>query len=393
MKQYKCKAAYPNGKTVKAVISAESTGQVKESLAAKGLIMLDCCEVSRNKHRTLKPILISEFCRELSAMMSSGVPISRALEIIIQKDRSEYMRSLFEGVYDSIKQGSSLSSAMDKQNVFPSLLINMVVSGETNGRLDKVLLRMADHYEKEHRTRSEIRSAMFYPMILAVITLLVIIVIFTFIFPMFSELLTGAKLPVITQIMFSVSSLFTEKPYILIISVAVVLVVILYLKSIDAVRRAVDKAKLKAPVIGKLMRTICTARFARTFSSLYSGGIPVISSLEISFSALGNMYISSQANSVILSVKSGSSLSAALSVIDGFDGRLAAALTVGEESGKVDELLQGISNTYEHDSSLAVKKLIKLIEPIMIFIMAAVILLVVLSVMLPIYDIYSNIGA
>ena len=105
------------------------------------------------------------------------------------------------------------------------------------------------------------------------------------------------------------------------------------------------------------------------------------------------MYISSQANSVILSVKSGSSLSAALSVIDEFDGRLAAALTVGEESGKVDELLQGISNTYEHDSSLAVKKLIKLIEPIMIFIMAAVILLVVLSVMLPIYDIYSNIGA
>lgn len=393
LKKYKYVAAFPNGKIIKGSFVFETSEQLKSYITEQGLILLEYNRVCLRESCKLRAIQLSEFCRELSAMLSSGVPISKAFEIIIQREQTAVMQKAFGSVYERIKQGEALSSAMEHHSgMFPELLTKMVFAGESNGSLDKTLARMSGYYDKEHRTRSEIRSAAMYPSILAVITLLVIIVIFAFIFPIFSELLAGMELPAITVFMLGVSRLFTEHFYILIISVAVLIIFIWWIRGIDKVRTFFDRTILKLPVTGRLVKIICTARFARTFSSLYSGGLPVLTSLEISSSTIRNRYIEAQFIDVINSVRSGEPLSKALAAVDGFDGKLIAALAIGEESGKIDELLLGISDSYDFEASAAIKKIVKLIEPMMIFVMAAIILIVVLSVMLPIYDMYSNLG-
>ncbi len=281
---------------------------------------------------------------------------------------------------------------MEQQDgVFPELLINMVRAGESNGKLDQSLQKMADHYDAEHRTNQDIRGAMTYPIILIVITLLVIIAVFTFIFPTFIGVFGDMELPVITQIMMAISSFMTNQWLLLLIIVLAAGLGIYWLTRLNSVRYAWDRFKVKCPRVGKLMKIIYTARFARTFSSLYSSGLTILDALQITRGTIGNRYIAAQFDEVLRSVRQGMSLSESLSGVDGFDVKLTETIAVGEETGRVDDLLLNIADSFDYESSMAIKKLVKLIEPIMIMVMSVIILTVMLSVMLPIYQLYGSI--
>ncbi len=392
MAEYSYIAARMDGKTVRGTLTAVTPEQLKDNLRRQELYLLKYEEKSKAAGKRLKARQLAEFCRELSSMLGTGVSLVRAMQIINHRDLSPAMKSTFSALSHELKRGVSLSEAMQNQDgVFPELLINMVRAGESNGRLDQSLLKMADHYDAEHRTNQDIRGAMTYPMILVVITLLVIIAVFTFIFPTFIGVFGDMELPAITQAMMGISDFMTHQWFLLIIIVLAAAVAVYWISRINGVRLAWDKFKVKCPKAGKLMKIIYTARFARTFSSLYSSGLTILNALQISRDTIGNRYIASQFDGVIKLVRQGSSLSEALKQVDGFDVKLSETITVGEETGRVDELLLKTAESFDYESSMAIKKLVKLIEPVMIMIMSVIILTVMLSVMLPIYQLYSNI--
>lgn len=392
MAEYTYVAAAMDGKTVRGKLTANNPEVLKDNLLKQELYLLDYDEIGKAGGKRLKANQLADFCRELSSMLGTGVSLVRSMQIIINRDLTPAMKQTFTALNHLIKRGVALSEAMEQQeNVFPELLINMVKAGEANGKLDESLKKMAGHYEAEHRTNQEIKSAMTYPIILIVITVVVIIAVFTFIFPTFMGVFGDMELPLITQIMMGISNFLTQQWFLALVTVLAVGIGIYWLTRIEKVKFLWDKLLVKMPKIGKLLKIIYTARFARTFSSLYSGGLSILSALQISKDTIGNRYIAAQFTEVIRAVRQGTSLSESLKNVEGFDVKLTETIAVGEETGRVDQLLLSIADSFDYESSEAIKKLVKLIEPIMILVMAAVIMTVMLSVMLPIYSLYGNI--
>lgn len=393
MADYSYLAAEMSGKTVRGKASAGSVEQLKENLRRRELFLLRAEEIEHAQGKRLKANRLADFCRELSSMLGTGISLVRSMQIILGRDLSPAMKTTFSALNQQIKRGVALSEAMKSQGrVFPELLISMVRAGEANGRLDESLKKMSEHYEAEHRTNQDIKGAMTYPIILIVITVVVIIAIFTFIFPQLMEVFgSDMELPVITQIMAGISNFLTQKWFLAIFIALFIGVSFYWISRIPKVQLGWAKFLVNCPKIGGLMRIIYTARFARTFSSLYSGGLTILNALQISRDTIGNKYIAHQFDDVIRDVRQGTSLSAALAKVDGFDVKLTETIAVGEETGRVDELLMSIAESFDYESSMAIKKLVKLIEPIMILIMAMVIMVVMLSVMLPIYNMYGSI--
>lgn len=385
-------AAKMNGSTVKGTLNAATPEQLRESLLRQELYLLKYEEKHAAAGKRLKPKELAEFCRELSSMLGTGVSLVKAMQIILHRDLTPAMKTTFSSLNNLIKRGVSLSEAMEQQDgVFPELLINMVRAGESNGKLDQSLQKMAEHYDAEHRTNQDIRGAMTYPIILIVITLFVIVAVFTFIFPTFIGVFGDMELPAITQVMMAISDFMTNQWLLLLIIVMAAALGIYWLTRVNSVRYAWDKFKVKFPKVGKLMKIIYTARFARTFSSLYSSGLTILDALQITRGTIGNRYIAEQFDGVIRLVRQGTSLSESLGNVDGFDVKLTETIAVGEETGRVDDLLLNVAESFDYESSMAIKKLVKLIEPVMIMIMSVIILTVMLSVMLPIYQLYGNI--
>ncbi|MBS7370053.1 MAG: type II secretion system F family protein [Oscillospiraceae bacterium] len=392
MAEYSYLAAKHDGKTVKGTLVAGSPDMLKDNLRRQQLYLLEYDEIKKAGGKRLKATQLADFCRELSSMLGTGVSLVRAMQIIMNRDLSPAMKTTFTALNQQIKRGIALSEAMEMQDeVFPELLISMVKAGEANGKLDEALKKMASHYEAEHRTNQDIKGAMTYPIILIVITILVIIAVFTFIFTRLMTVFGDMELPTITQVMMGISNFLTQQWFMAIVIVLAVGIAIYWITRLEKVKYGWDKFIVKLPKIGPLLKIIYTARFARTFSSLYSGGLTILNALQISKDTIGNRYIAGQFDGVIRMVRQGTSLSEALAAVDGFDVKLTETIAVGEETGRVDELLLSIADSFDYESSMAIKKLVKLIEPIMILIMALVILTVMLSVMLPIYELYGNI--
>lgn len=392
MAEFSYIAAKPDGKTVRGKATAGNADMLKDNLRRQQLFLLDCDEIKKSGGKRLKAQQLAELCRELSSMLGTGVSLVRAMQIILNRDLSPTMKTTFTALNQQIKRGIALSEAMEEQDeVFPELLVSMVKAGEANGRLDEALKKMSSHYEAEHRTNQDIKGAMTYPIILIVITVVVIIAVFTFIFPRLMSVFGDMELPVITQVMIAISNFLTQQWFMAIVIALAIGIGIYWITRIEKVKFGWDKLIVRMPKIGPLLKIIYTARFARTFSSLYSGGLTILNALQISKDTIGNRYIASQFEGVIRSVRQGTSLSDALKEVDGFDVKLTETIAVGEETGRVDELLICIADSFDYESAMAIKKLVKLIEPIMILIMAMIIVTVMMSVMLPIYEMYGTI--
>ena len=336
---------------------------------------------------------IQIFQREKLTLLASGVSLVRALTIISQDEGiSAGLRRIYESVLSEVRKGSSLSAALEAQQVFPTLMLGMIRAGEGSGKLDQVAERLAIHYEKAHQMNQQVKSALMYPMILAILAVAVVIVIVTFVLPQFSDLFsTMDSLPGVTLALMAFSNFMVTKWYLMILGVAAVVVVIRTLLRIPAVRLEMDRRKLKMPVFGPLNQVICTARFARTISSLYSSGLPIVTALQTARDTIGNAYIISQFDDVLVQVRSGVSLSAALETVDGFQRKLCSSIAVGEETGRLDSMLDSIADSMEYDAQQASKRMMTILEPMLIVLMAFVVGFIIIAVMSPIIGSYSAI--
>lgn len=394
MPKYKYKAKNLDNLIVKNTIDAKDADDLKKRLRDMNLTLIKYGEVDeRHTGYKLKAGEVAEFSRQLASMLSSGITIGRSMEILKDRDFKPKIKVIYAQLYKDVQNGHTLSEAMKLQGgAFPELFVNMMASGEASGQLEKSAEKMAVHYDKENRLNQKIKSAMAYPTILLCTTVIAILLVFTVILPQFFTLFEGIDLPLITQVVMGISTFLTENWFYTIIAVLSFIVLVRFLLTIYAVAHVVDQMKLALPVIGGLLKIIYTARFSRTLSSLYVSGLSMITAINISSTILGNKYIQSQFPEIIKDVRNGEPLSDAVAKIDGFDTKLATSILIGEESGRLDTMLQSVADSFDYEAEMSMERLVRIIEPTVLVVMGVIVCFIMLSVMLPIMTLYNNIG-
>lgn len=394
MARFKYVAKDMSGKVHKGTVEAASENALTQQLREENLYLVEAKDLNgAKKHKKLKAKQLAAFCRELSTLLASGVTLVRALDIISEQEgMNKDERDIYKDVLQDLKRGISLSDAMESKECFPDLMIGMIRSGEGSGNLDLVTQRLSIQYEKDYKLTQQVKSAMTYPCILLVLCVVIVILIVTFILPQFQSLFDQMEsLPMITNILIAVSNFLVQKWYIALLAVAVIVALIRIIVGIPSVRRGVDWLKVHMWGFGKLFKVVYTARFARTLSSLYSSGMPLVSAVGVAAKTIGNGYVESQFDEVITMVRGGVPLSQGLREVDGLLKKLSSTILVGEESGRLDVMLDSIAETLESDAEQATKRMVTLLEPILIIFMALIVGCIMIGVMLPIYQSYSAI--
>jgi len=377
------------------MLDARDDDDLRRLLRAQNLVPVKYSEIAEKSTRYhMKALEVGEFSRQLAGMLASGITIVRAMEILKARDFTPKVKRVYDKMHKDVLMGYTLSEAMSLQgNVFPALLINMYASGEASGQLERVAEKMATHYEKEHRLNARAKSAMVYPMVLLVATLAAVMFLFVGVLPELFEMFQGEELPGLTLFMIGMSSFLQNYWYLVIIGALVLIFVVNFLLTVPKIRYQFDRFKLKMPVAGKLLKIIYTARFSRTLSSLYSSGIPMLRALEITGTIINNKYIADQFDEVVLNVRNGETLAKSIENIDGFDKKLATTIMIGEETGRLDAMLESTAESFDYEAEIALDKLVQLLQPVMIVIMAVVIGTVMLSVMIPMMTMFQGVTA
>lgn len=395
MPAYRYTALDISNKKVNGIISVDSSELISSALRAKKLVLVSYTEIQTDKVKAykLKSNELADFAQEISTMLTAGMSIVHALDIMMRRDIKEKIKLVYSKLYSDIANGMTLSEAMEAQKAsFPVLFINMIRTGEESGTLDKVAAKMAVFYTKEHRLNNKIKSATTYPKILLGLIVVVVIVIFTLIMPQFFKLFEDIPLPLPTRIVVGLSNFMIKYWMFIIVAVPVIILIVKTILSRPSVRFFIDRKKLTIPKIGKLNKIIYTSRFSRTLSSLYSSGLSMMNALKICSTTVGNTYIESQFPKAIEMVRNGEPLSTALEQIDGFDVKLALSVLVGQESGQLDKMLDTVADSFDYEAELATTKLLTYLEPMLIIFMAVIVGFIALSVLLPIISLYQNIS-
>jgi len=396
MEKFRYTAKDANGKTKTGVLMANNEQELHEKLKAEELFLISAKKQTEKKSRKrIKADVLSEYARNISKLVGSGVTLVKALRIISEDESwKPKEREVYADILRLVKSGMPLSDAMEAQGeAFPSLFISMMRSSETSGNLDQVAGQMADYYTKDYKLRKKVKSSMTYPKILCVLIVIVMAVIMGFVIPQFKDLFAQMEsLPPTTTILLAISNFVKDKWYILLFFAIVIILSFKILLHLPKIKYIVDKIKVKAPVVGKLMKVIYTARFSRTLASLYAAGISIINCLTIAQTTIDNAYIEKQFDQVIADVRAGVNLSDALEKVDGFTKKMVSSVRVGEETGTMDSMLTSIADQMEYDSEVALNQLVSYLEPAMIAIMAVVVGFVIISVIQPIYGSYESIA-
>ncbi|WMJ22095.1 type II secretion system F family protein [Paludicola sp. MB14-C6] len=405
MVEYKYKAKDFSGKNQIGTIHAENLNDFYVKLHEKNLFCISVKETPYNSDTTVAISAtsyknkigvkdISIFCRQFATMLNSGLTVVKCLDILYRQAERRKIKTVLLNLYESIKKGNSLSAAMKEQDKsFPQLLISMVESGEASGTLDDVMLAMSSHYEKEKALKHKITTAMIYPIVLIIVSIISVTIIMVKVVPTFISLFgSRTNLPSPTKILLSISSFMTHCWYILFIAVVGISIGWIFLLKIESVRLAFDKFKINVPVFGKLTLIVATARFSRTVAALYIGGVPIIESIKISANVVGNQYIIQKLHSVIDEIKQGVPFSKALINANVFPTMFSSMVFIGEESGSLDDILLKTANFYDEDAQSAMTKMVALLEPIMILILAVIIGFIVIAIAVPMFGMYSNIA-
>ncbi len=396
MRSFSYVAQDARNKQVKGVINADSEQEFLKKIKEKGLYVKDYRESDSDNSKSLYKFNTKELafcCRQLSAMLTSGLTLVKAIDILTKEQEKEKARAIWQDIYENVQKGESFSASLEAHaGSFPDFLISMVGAGESSGSLDVVMQRMATHYNDENKLHNIIKSAMTYPMILAVLCVVITIFMFTFIMPTFIDMYEDkSKMPTLTKGLAAISDFLKTKWYILVIIVVALFFGITYALKVPKLRLKIDRLIIKGPGFGPLVTKIYTGRFARTLSSLYSSGIPMVECLERASSVLGNLYVDEKFEEVVDEVKQGETLSAAITRTEIFEPMFCSVIYVGEESGALDSILEKTSEYYEEESQSAVQRLVGMIEPVMLIFMAVIIGLVVAGVYPALYGSFESI--
>ncbi|MCL6613024.1 MAG: type II secretion system F family protein [Firmicutes bacterium] len=402
MPLYEYRASSKTGEIAFGRLEGESIAQVAAKLRERGLYPIKiepfvesaAIEIRRaaaagaGKKRERKTPLkvLTLFCRQFSVMINAGLPLMPCIRILERQCDHAGFRQVLADVRFALESGESLSRAMSHHpKSFPPIMIHMIEAGEAGGVLDRVLERVAEHFEKESALISKVRSAMTYPIIVLVVAVGVTAALIMFVLPMFAEMFSGAnvELPFITKFLLSLSD-FLKKNILFILAGlgAAGAGLTAYIRTPGG-RRNKDALMLRLPLFGTLTLKMITSRFARTFSTLLASGVPMLQCLEIVGRVVTNVIAAEKLDIVAKSVRSGGSLGLSLEKTELFPPMLVHMTAIGEETGALDALLAKVADFHDEEVDIAVKNLTTAIEPAITVFLAGVVAVILLSVFLP----------
>lgn len=400
MGNFKYKAVSENGQVIEGYHEAQSEEEVVNMLKNNKYFPVNIeeeisADISTNlflKKVTKKDIAV--FCRQFYTMLDAGIGVVEALDILKRQTENKTLKQTIDIVYEDVQKGLSLSEAMKKhEKVFPSLLINMVEAGEVSGNLDVIMERMAIHYEKEFNIENKIKNAFMYPIILSIVAISVVIFLLVVVMPtfigMFEE--SGTTLPTPTRILLTISDWLTNYWYLFIGVVLILIFGIITLGKSKEGRRFFDNLKIKLPVIKNMNIKIITSRFTRTLSTLLSSGIPLLQALDVVSKVVGNEIVGAELQLAKEDIRKGVPMSKTIRDIEIFPPMVDSMIGIGEESGALDDILYKTADFYDEEAEASMEKMTTLLEPILIVFMAIIIGFIVVSIAMPMFEIYDTI--
>lgn len=333
--------------------------------------------------------------RQLATLLGAGLSLDVALATVAEQTDQPMIGRVLANVREEVVQGNPLHQALAKHRaVFPDLFINMVQVGENSGTLDEALQRLADFLENQARTRARIQAALAYPALMTLVGSGVLAFLFVFVVPKITRMLQEMEmaLPWPTLLLINLVDLLAAWWWLLALVLAACLTFLLRYRRTAAGRLRIDRMLLRAPLFGRLILLIASTRFSRTLATLLQSGVPLIKALDISRNLLANRVLSSAVDVAIVQVQEGGSLAAALRESAVFPPMLAQVTAAGEQSGKLEEMLFRVADTYEHQSDLSITAMLALLEPLMILFMGGVVGFAVLAILLPIFQASQGFG-
>jgi type IV pilus assembly protein PilC len=392
------------GKVVKGKVDASSEGAVITRLRTMGVQPISISEAGAGTglqrevsipglgDRAVKMKDIAVMSRQMATMIGSGLSLLRTLTILADQVENKRLAKIMAEVRDDVETGVSFSDAVGKHDKdFPPLMINMIKAGETGGFLDKALESTAENFEKEVALRSTIKSAMTYPVVVLVMSLVAVVVMLLFIVPIFQDMFTnlGGQLPLPTMMLVYASR---AMPYVVPAGIVVGIAFSIWWrtnKNSVKVRAFLDPLKLRLPVFGALFRKIAIARFSRNFSNMIGAGVPILTALRIVGEVSGNYVLEEALVKVAESVRQGESIAGPLTESGVFPTMVTQMISVGEDSGSLQTMLEKVADFYDHEVKSTTESLTALIEPLLIAFLGVVVGGMIVALYLPIFEITS----
>ncbi|MCX6997953.1 MAG: type II secretion system F family protein [Kiritimatiellaeota bacterium] len=340
---------------------------------------------------------LTVFTRQLATLIDAGLPLLRGLQILRRQEKNPALQRAVQAMTESIESGSTFAEALaGHPRIFNKLFVNMVKAGEIGGVMDTVLLRLAEFMEKAQRIKTKVVGAMVYPVVVLVLAGLILVFLMTFIVPkfadVFKDLLGGKAMPTLTLVVMKVSQAMTKHMFAFTIGTVALIIILKMLVKTKSGKVGLDRLKLRMPIFGVLVQKTAISRFSRTLGTLMSSGVPVLQALNIVKETSGNEVVARAISVIHDSVKEGENMAPPLASTKVFPPMVVGMVEVGEETGKLPEMLMKIADSYDDDVDSTVQGLTSVIEPILIILLAVIVGTIVIALFLPLIDVIGTLG-
>jgi len=402
---FQYKAVTPGGEVQEGVLEASSSPAAIARIQAMGLIPIRAQEAVAAKaasapaarsqlfrRRSITQEDIGVMTRELATLLRAGLPLDRTFEILINLSAKPQLAELLNRIRNDVRGGQSLSKALDAQKgTFTRFYVNMIRAGEAGGSLPTVLLRLAEYMERAKALRDNVSASVTYPAFLAVVSALAVVILLGVVVPRFKPIFAGAgkAVPTVTQIVIFAGDLMRNWGFAILIGLALVGFWMQRRLRDPEVRYRFDRWRVTAPVVGDLFAKVEMARFSRTLGTLLSNGVTLVAALGIVRETMGNAWLGEAIGNVARELKEGRGLGRPMMETGRFPMLAVHMILVGEETGRLDDMLMQVAETYDHEVEVAIRKALALLQPVMIVLMAAIIgfiIIAILYAMLSVYD-------
>jgi type IV pilus assembly protein PilC len=400
MKRFNYKAKdRKTGKIIKAAIQAENEQTAGRLLLEQGYTPLSIVEEGTGLFGNSGRVTTKDrimFTRQLATLIGAGLPLATSLRTVIEQTESKNMKRVAEEILTNVESGKTLFESFSAHpTVFDGVYTALIQAGETSGTLDMALKRLADQEEKDAAMLSKIKGALVYPGIILVVIIAVLAFMMIMVVPQVKNLYEdmGEELPGLTQALVDISDFFASLWWLVLIVVGSIVGSIYFLiKTTPAGRKAMDSVKIHVPLFGALFRKLYVSRFARTAEMLLATGVPMLDSVKIAINATGNVVVEEEYSKALEIIKGGKALSESLKDREYMLPLVPQMASIGEESGKIDEMLGKAASVYENELDEQINSISTMIEPILMVIMAGLIGVVVGGTLLPIYSLVNSVA-
>lgn len=405
---YEYKAFDQKGKSRKGLIEAENEASARNKLRASGQYPIELKENLSHSTKAGKSALASSlvfervksmemhiFTRQLATLIGAGIPLVSALSSLLEQTANPALKKVLAQIKDSVNEGNTLTNSLAKHpKLFSNIYINMVRAGEASGSLDIVLEKLADFGEKQRTLQGRLTAALVYPVFMAIIGSGILFFLITYIVPNITKVFADMKraLPLPTRLLIQLSSFLRGYWWLLLLMMVAAFFALRFFIQSPKGRQVWDLLKLKLPIVGAVNQKIILARFGSTMASLLGSSVPLVTSMQIVETIVNNSLIAEVIEEAIEGIRKGKSMASALGSSPWFPPIFVQMISVGEQSGNLEPMLTKVSDAYEREVDIAIMGMTSLIEPIMIVAMGAAVGFVILSILLPIFEMNQMVG-